>query len=143
MNLSFRSAFSLVGLVVLVGFIAGCATTSKLRSTKQNPAATATAKLKGPDNNDNMTLIVDADHLAPPQKISTNLKTYVVWTRSVGQKEWTNAGRLSLSGNRTASLKTTTPFSKLNLLITLEKSPTVKSPSEYIALEGSITAKKE
>jgi hypothetical protein len=114
-----------------------------MRSTKQNPAAIATVKLKGPDGNDNMTLKVSADHLAPPKKISSNLNTYVVWVRSIGQKEWTNAGRLGLSNKRTANLKTTTPFSKLDLLITLEKSPTVKRPSEYVALEGSISAKKE
>lgn len=135
-----RSSLLTIAALALFTLATGCATTAELRSTKQNPAATAEVKLRGPDANDNMTLKVNADHLAPPKKIDGNLNAYVVWTRSQGQQEWTNVGSLGLSKNQTATMKTTTPYSKLNVLITLEKSSTVNRPSEYVALEGSIKA---
>ena len=129
-----------MAMVLAVGLWAGCATTAEMTPTRVNPAAVGTIELDRGGDGENNSLVIEVQHMAPPQRLDDDLTTYVVWLRSPGQKEWANAGQLKLGDDRTGRLALPTPFEALDVLVTAEPGATVQTPGSTVVLQGAVEA---
>lgn len=91
------------------------------------PAATGKAHL-GKDNNGNLRLKVDVDHLAKPGSLTPARQSYVVWIQPRG-KDPQNEGVLSVTGKLKGSFEGTVPREDFEVFITAEDNPAVQTPS--------------
>ena len=122
------------------------ASTSTTRSTG-NPVPATTRGLLAPgatgsitsktDANNNLALNVKLEHLPPPSKLDSTLTTYVVWIRPITGGAYQNAGQLKMGTDRTGELTTTVAFTDVDVVVTAEKDPTTREPSEFIILQGT------
>lgn len=88
----------------------------------------------------NILVNVSFEHLPPPDRIGQGLTTYVVWFKREGGQP-TIAGALAYDAdNRTGSMQATSPFGKLEVMVTAEKSTTVTSPSEFVVAKRQVAA---
>jgi len=93
------------------------------------------------DDNGNLMLEVELQHLPPPGDLDPTLTTYVVWIRPTSGAGFQNLGQLVLDSNRRGSLTTSTPYSSVEVVVTAEASPTPAEPSRFTVLQG--TASKQ
>ena len=75
---------------------------------------------------------------APPEKVSSEATTYVVWVRPGAGGRSQNLGALKVDGDLRGTLSTVTPMRSFDLFITAERSPTVSLPSARNLLSASI-----
>jgi len=101
------------------------------------PAArgTVTASRIG---NQNTSLGVDVRHLAAPDRVEPGATTFVVWARGFGQEDFQNLGALRVDANLRGTLKTLTPYSTFEVVVTAEPSPTATTPSGKRLLTASV-----
>ena len=102
------------------------------------PAADGYVKLSS-DKNNNTSITVRINHLAPVERLNPPGKVYVVWmttenngVRNIGQLK--NA-HLAFSKALKAELKTVTPFKPTDFFITAEESATVTMPGSEAVLK--------
>jgi hypothetical protein len=82
------------------------------------------------DANQNTALAVEVDHLGPPERVSSDAKTYVVWITPNGEKNRTQSlGALAVDDQLNGRLEAVTPFKAFELFVTAEPSATVVKPS--------------
>ena len=122
---------SLLALGFLATASAGCASRYKLDA--KAPTHAAHAKLKVKVNRDDLReLKVTVDHLAPPHRLGPQYKAYAVWIQVPGHGT-TKVGMLDYNEKRRrGTLDATTPFSKFEVLITLETNPSTPMPSNDV-----------
>ncbi len=93
------------------------------------------------DDNGNLVLEVELDHLPPPMDLDPMLTTYVVWIRPVSGGGFQNVGQLVIDNNRHGELTTTTPYGMVEVIVTGEASATPAEPSRFTVLQGSASKK--
>lgn len=93
------------------------------------------------DDNDNLVLEVELEHLPPPGDLDSSLRTYVVWIRPLTGGQYQNVGQLALDSNRRGALTTTTPHADVDVIVTAEANATPPEPSRFTVLQG--TAKRK
>lgn len=119
---------------------AGCATTTDydLTAGQETPAATGEVKIKE-DDNDNLRLNVEVDHLPNPGSLAAGLSTYVVWLEPTGADRMVNLGELRIDEDkRTGELEATTPYRNFNIYITAEETGQASQPSDRMILRRQI-----
>lgn len=100
------------------------------------PAATGKAKVDK-DNNGNLRLKLEADHLAKPGALTPAKQNYVVWIQPRG-KEPQNEGTLKVGGNLKANFEATVPREDFEVFVTAEDNPAAQTPSGPKLLRGEI-----
>lgn len=122
--------------ILLVFFIAGCASYTDFPVSNVAPAATIKVKEKK-DKNENTVVSVMANNLASAERLDK--KVFVVWitTRDNGTK---NIGQLKHENAKKSSLETTTAFDPVEVFITAEDQGNISYPSNFeisrVALEN-------
>ncbi|MFP4598873.1 MAG: hypothetical protein ACLFVJ_11510 [Persicimonas sp.] len=119
---------------------AGCATTTDydLTAGEETPAASGEVKIKEDDNN-NLRLDVEVDHLPNPGNLAAGLNTYVVWLEPTGADRMVNLGQLEIDeDDRTGKLEATTPYRNFNIYITAEETGQPSQPSDRMIMRRQI-----
>lgn len=90
-------------------------------------------------DNQNTTVEIEVEHLAPPAAVASGATTYVVWTKAVGaDARPQNVGAMHVDDDRRGSLKTKTPLERFDVLITPEPSPNVGEPSNEPVMRATV-----
>lgn len=119
------------GLVVAVLLGMGCMTGGTaefpLQASRAMPASEGMAfAAEAPNGNTSLTIRVK--HLAPPERISADASTYVVWVMtSEGTPQ--NVGVLTVDKELEGTLTTITPHKRFRVMITPEASGQVLRPA--------------
>lgn len=92
------------------------------------PAAQGAVKTMGASN-DNQRVIVQVNHLAPPEKVENGATTYVVWAQPEGQDTVQNIGALKVDKKLNGSLMTVLPYDSFKVFITAEPTANVTAPT--------------
>jgi len=126
-------------LLLLAGIImfSSCAKKIMFGSSAVVPAAVGSVKIKS-DKNNNQTIDISINNLAPSDKLTPPKKTYVVWmvtenngTKNIGQL---NSSSGMLSSALKANLKTVSSFKPSSFFITAEDDGNVQYPASAIVL---------
>lgn len=91
------------------------------------PAATGKAKVDK-DNNGNLRLKLDVEHLAKPGALTPVKQNYVVWIEPRG-KEPQNEGTIRVGDNLKGNFEATVPREDFEVFITAEDNPAAQTPS--------------
>lgn len=100
------------------------------------PAASGKAKIDK-DNNGNLRLKLDVDHLAKPGALTPAKQNYVVWIQPRG-KEPQNEGTLKVGGNLKGNFEATVPREDFEVFVTAEDNPAAQMPSGPKLLRAEI-----
>ncbi|WP_242689137.1 hypothetical protein [Pedobacter sp. SYSU D00535] len=117
--------------------LCSCAKTVRFATSTVVPAADGRVKIEK-DDNDNYSVNVSIENLAPPSKLTPPKDVYVVWleTETDGTK---NIGRLVSSSGffsnaLEATLTTVTPFKPTRIYVTAEKNATIQNPGSQVVI---------
>jgi hypothetical protein len=132
------SALLAGGLAVcLVG--TGCASRYKLDAEPPTYAAQAKIKVKV-NKTGNREMNLRLDHLAPPARVDGGYQAYAVWINVPGHG-LTKAGVLDYDHKRRkGELVATTPHSKFEVLISMERDKGAQTPSNTVILRKVVAA---
>lgn len=115
--------------VLIVFFLASCATYTEFPVSNVAPAATIKVKERK-DKNENTVVSVMANNLASAERLDPSKKVYVVWmtTQDNGVK---NLGQLMNENAKKSSLEATTAFEPVDVFITAEDQGNITYPSSF------------
>jgi hypothetical protein len=127
-NLKFLAA----GILLALG--AGCSSQEEfaLIATEKAPAAEGVVTVDAGEPNENSTLNISVENLAPPDRLTPPAATYVVWAKSAETPEAKpiNLGALDVDSEALdGELETLTPLRQFELFITAEASAEVTEPT--------------
>lgn len=132
-----RKALTLVGAVVIVFAAAASADQFRMRAGESNPAAMGVVHVNT-DRNGNLTVEMEAKHLAPPDRLSPPHSTYVVWVQPAG-KPAEVMGELRVNKeDMGASFKTSVPYHNFDIFVTAEDNAKPDTPSSTEVLRTSV-----
>jgi hypothetical protein len=85
------------------------------------------------------TLKVTASHLAPPDRLGSGGKVFVVWTKG-DKPKWHRVGALEYKeGDRSAKIEgASVPVTAFDLQITVEKDPQPDAPSSDVVISQHV-----
>lgn len=133
-------ARTLAGLTAVL-LLASCATSYEMARAEIVPAAEGSIEAKVGDNQ-NVTLQIVVDSLAPPERIAPGATVYVVWVTPAAEGSVAqNVGALRLDAKKKGKVGTVTPHKDFTVTITPEPSPTAPEPTGPAVLERRITLK--
>lgn len=89
------------------------------------------------DQNGNVKVKLEVQHLAKPSTLTPAETNYVVWIQARG-KEPENEGRLTVNDKLEGKLETTTPYEAFEIFVTAEGNPNVTSPEGGEVLRGTV-----
>jgi hypothetical protein len=122
-----------VGAICASALLAGCGGPLKYEVRGTPKAADADGKIvANVDKAAAMTkLVIDLAHLAPPERLRSDGKTFVVWVRKSGKDTWQRIGALKYDeGDRTGQIhEASVPLTEFDLVVSVEKEADVESPS--------------
>jgi hypothetical protein len=108
-----------------------------MRNSSIDPAATAVVHADT-DRNGNVQLVLDAKHLAPPDRLTPAHSVYVVWIQAPG-KSPEELGVLRVNtDDMAASFKGETPYKSFDIFVTAEDNPKPEAPSGTEVLRGTV-----
>jgi hypothetical protein len=100
-----------------------------MNNSEQSLAAEAKVGLKKAEGG-NTELHIEANHLAPAQRVRNDAEEYVVWVEPLnGSGPPQNVGALPVDKDLEAELKTITPLHTFQVYVTPEPSGDVAHPS--------------
>ncbi len=137
MNTKFVRSTSFSFILSILGFImfSSCSQKMTFTSSARVPAAVGSVNLKS-DKNNNHTIRISINNLAPASQLTPPYQTYVVWmvtenneTKNIGKLR-SNTGFLSkaLKG----SLSTVSSFKPVSFFITAENEGNVEYPGSIV-----------
>lgn len=97
-----------------------------------------TAKAK----NDNTTLTVTVQHLAPPGRVANGATTYVVWAQPDGTETPQNIGALKVDDKLNGSLMSVLAYDSFKVFITAEPTAQVTEPTGGELLAANVLGKQ-
>lgn len=88
----------------------------------------------------NYLVLVEVQHLPPPERVSEDASTYVVWIKPEDSGP-VKAGRLGYDADeRSGTMRATTPAGgNFSVLITAESDDTVSEPSDVIVVQREVS----
>jgi len=119
--------------LLMLGSLTACGGPAEfpLTGTARAAGTDGTATVSEIEGGSHMVL-VEMQHLAPPGRLGDGLTTYVVWLQEDGSQPQ-KAGVLEYDeGDRTGTMRATTPNTSVTLIITAEQNRDVASPSEIV-----------
>ncbi len=133
-----------VGLLTLAFALSLAACGGPLKyQVKGTPAAAGTDAVLIADVNSETvitTVSIEAEFLAPPDRLMPGATSYVVWARKDSSSEWQRIGSLQYDADkRTGSLEqATVPLTNFELIVSAEQQNSPKSPSPHIVLQQKV-----
>jgi hypothetical protein len=124
--------FSGMALMLMILFLASCATSEPFLNSSIVPGATGNVKVKK-DGNENYAIKVQISDLAAVERLQNSRDTYVVWMETEkGNTE--NLGQLVsstgfMSKQRVASLETISSYKPVRFFVTAENGINVRYPN--------------
>lgn len=120
-----------------------CATAPQLMmSTARSPGTEVSISMRQ-EKNGNVEMTVRAEHLPPPERLASGLKTYVVWITPKGSEHPYNAGMLRATVSQQGKLQVLTSQTSFIVSVTAEERGDVLTPSSNLVAEGMAEWKKE
>lgn len=120
------NTYALIALVVIL--LGACSKPVVFPISQVVPSADIQMKIKT-DKNKNYNIILQAQHMAGPERLSPAKNVYVVWAvNESGRSE--NLGRLVINKKRQAQLHATTAFKPYYIVITAEEQGDVLVPGK-------------
>lgn len=89
------------------------------------------------DDNGNIRLALQVEHLAPPAKVAPDATVYVTWIQP-GSEFIQNVGALKIGDDLTAKLETLTPYRSFALTVTPEPSSRVSKPTHEAVFRSTV-----
>lgn len=108
----------------------------RLTADPSVPAAAGKAHVSK-DNNGNLRLKLEVEHLAKAGALTPARQNYVVWVQPRG-KEPQNEGILKVSNDLKGSFEGTVPREDFEVFVTAEDNPATQTPSEPKLLRAEI-----
>lgn len=124
------------GLLVFGLICTAVASDVRMVADPSVPAASGKAKIDK-DNNGNLRLKVEVEHLAKPGALTPVKQNYVVWIQPRG-KDPQNEGILRVGGNLKGDFEATVPRQDFEVFITAEDNATAQTPSGPKLLRAEI-----
>lgn len=123
-------------LFLLVVALTGCAASSSkmlLEASDNMPAAEGNIVAKE-GKNGNTELALRVKHLARPEAVAGDARTYVVWAQDPNGGSVHNLGALEVNDNLEGTLNTVTPLKQFDLFVTPEPYAALSEPTGTKAL---------
>lgn len=131
---------NLVLLVFVSGLVAGCAHEERLvAASGRAPAAEGTVMIRKGDDY-SMVVHVRVRHLAPPYRLASDAKAYVVWMQAA-DAPLTNAGTLQIDEDAVGELDFVTLHKAFRVTVTPESSTTGARPQNRPVFSASVDAR--
>lgn len=131
-----------VGMVAIALFAAACGGPLEYAVRGTPTAADADAKIVADVNSKTVitTVNIEAEHLAPPDRLAPGATSYVVWARKDSSSEWQRIGSLNYDADkRTGTLEhATVPLTSFDLIVSAENQNAPKSPSPTVVIQQKI-----
>jgi hypothetical protein len=132
---------TIAAALVTAAALAGCGGPLKYAVKGTEKAPEVDAQIVADVNRDAaMTSIkVNAEHLAPPDRLASGGKVFVVWTKG-DKPKWHRVGALKYEeGSRKGSIEgASVPVTAFDLQITVEKDPAPDGPSSDVVLKQHV-----
>ncbi len=123
--------------LLLFGFIC-TAVASDMRMISDPTVPAATGKVHwDKDQNGNLRVKLEVDHMAKPGALTPAKQNYVVWIQPRG-KDPQNLGVLRVKGDLKGSLEATVPRQDFEIFVTGEDNPAAQTPSEPKLLHAEV-----
>ena len=132
---------AVVPVVLMIGFLSACASTGDANIVVASSVPAAQGELKVRDAGNNTRIDLSVRHLAPPERISPQASTYIVWARPLADDTGRaqNLGALSVDRNLSGRLRSTTPLKQFELFVTAESSTVAEAPSGERIMSAMVT----
>lgn len=135
-----------LGTVLSLAALVGCSSlglggnnSQAMHADTSVPAARGEVMAKEGDNG-NTEMRVQVEHLAPPEAIVDDAKTYVVWAQdSENGERVQNLGALRVDEKLKGELRAVTPLKRFDIFITPEPVATADTPSGDRVLWTTVT----
>jgi hypothetical protein len=107
-----------------------------LHSTDKLPAGQGKVEVAtSKDGNHEVT--VQTKHMAPPDRLYEGSTAFVVWLKAENG-DFQNVGTLKVDKDFNGELKTKTPFSNFDVLVTAEENAAVTTPSPHKIMNAKV-----
>ena len=129
-------------LALITSFLGACAgTNNNANIVVASTVPAAQGELKVRDAGNNTSIDLSVRHLAPPERISPQASTYVVWARPLADDTGRaqNLGALSVDRNLSGRLRSTTPLKQFELFVTAESSTVAEAPTGERVMSAMVT----
>ena len=120
-------SLNLVVSVLIIFVLVSCGSSQKFPVSQVAPAAEITADVDK-DKNGNYVVEIKSKYLVSPDKLTPPKNVYVVWARTA-TGDIVNLGLLQTTASDVSTLKTTSPYEPVELIISAEEDGTVNMPS--------------
>jgi hypothetical protein len=121
------TATAFAGVLFGCGLLGGGAETQTMTSSASVPAGRGTIRATEAGNG-NTAIAVRVKHLAPPSKLASDAKVYVVWIRP-RNAAIQNVGALSVNDELEGQIDTVTPHRRFTVTVTPEPSGQMLQPT--------------
>jgi hypothetical protein len=129
--------YAIYAFLLAFGLVcAAAASDQQMIADPSVPAASGKAHISK-DNNGNLHLKIDVDHLAKPGSLSPAKQNYVVWVQPRG-KEAQNQGTLKVGDNLKGNFEATVPREDFEVFVTAEDNPATQTPTGPKLLHAEI-----
>lgn len=127
--------------LALAMLVAGCGTKYVVKGTPSAPEADGVISATSHSENSLTSIEIDAEHLAPPDRLFGGAKCYVVWARKNSDSPWLRVAKLDYSdGSRKGAVKlATVPLTSFELAITAEQQEAPESPSPNVVFAQKVS----
>src|ERR1700722_13746816 len=133
-NIFYRSMLLCGALLVLAA--TGWAKNYHMTASEQVPGATAELNV-AKERNGNVQILLRANHLAKPGRLTPSASTYVVWLQQEGSEPH-NLGDLKVANDLRGELKGATTFHDFKVFVTAEADAQTKLPSGQVVLRATV-----
>lgn len=140
------SKAKVLGCVLSLGAMVGCSSLGIGGGAKQTmnvdpsvPAARGEVQAKEGDNG-NTEVRLNVEHLAKPEAIESDARTYVVWVQdSQNGERVQNVGALRVNDDLKGDIRAITPMKQFDIFVTPEPVANAESPSGDRILWTTVT----
>jgi hypothetical protein len=129
--------FAALAALALFLTLTAAADQFRMRAGESNPAAMGVIHANT-DRNGNLSIELEAKHLAPPDRLSPAHSTYVVWVQPSGKPAEVMGELRVNTQDEAASFKTSVPYHNFDVFVTAEDSPKPDTPSSTEVLRASV-----
>ncbi len=132
-----KNYFIGVLMIIVILFMASCATSESFLNSSVVPGASGKVKVKR-DKNQNYVIDLKVADLAAVERLQSSKQMYVVWMETE-RGNFENLGQMQtstgfLSKQRTASLETVSSFKPIRFFITAENEKNARYPDQETIL---------